>query len=629
VSRLALVLGLLVSALVLGQALPRIGDHFLGIEYVDHYGTQWFYWYLSDAVRHGRSLTHTALFFHPYGKDIFGHTGSNLLDAFLALPFLWGFGPVLGYNLFVLAGFVGTAWAFARLARDFVDDRLAIGIAVLIGTFSPYALFEAVEGRPTQALLGLGALFVRSLWRLGDRPRIWDALQAGLWLGLLGYQYWFYAVFFGLAAVVHGLWRLFDGGGLPSLGRHLVAALTALTLVGPVAFPMVADSVDHGGVPGLLDVDAWTWATTPPVTVEGITVGLFEWHPLHGGTGFQVQNPDGTEVFLDHARWGPLGLVAILFLYLRYPGRLRRGPVLAVIALCTVLAAGPIVLVGQTALPNPVFVELLRAARFMRRLWWPARAYAVIVVLGVPMLAVALAEVRARLGAGRQQLVALGLVALHLVGLRVDKLVPFPTWDATVPAGYRCLASGPAGAIIELPYSWTQAHLYYQTAHGRPIFGGMIENNPVFAPEAAVTLREDNTFAAALMALSRLDRVEHDPVLPEDRQAVRDLGYAYVVLQRDAFVVTGDARSLMDNAARTRGRSMERSLSQLLGAPVWEDARIVIWSPWGDPAPCGEEVERETVAVGRPDEDPAAMVQGTPEDQRIHRAMADSGGQPP
>lgn len=618
-NRLALLLSATVLLLVLGRSAPALGTHFLGIEYVDHYGTQWFYWYLHDALTHGKSLTHSDLFFHPYGKDIFAHTGSNLLDAVLAVPFLWLFGPVLGYNLFVLTAFVGTAGAFHLLVRDYTDDRLAAGVAVLVGTVTPYALFEAVEGRPTQALLGFGALFVRSLWRLGDRPRIWDALQAGLWLAALGYQYWFYAVFFGLAALVHGAWRLFDGGGLPSLGRHVVAALTALMLVGPVAFPMVADTMDQGTVPGLLDVDQWSLAASPPVTVEGITIGLFEWHPLRGGTGFQIQNPDGTEVFLDHAHWGPLGLLVVLVLWLRHPGRLRRGPVLAVLLLCTVLSAGPIFLVGRTAFPNPAFTALLVALRFMRRLWWPARAFAVIAVLTAPMLAVGLAGVRARAGEARQRWVAVGVVAVHLLGLRMDKLVPFPAWDATVPAGYRCLATGSPGAIIELPYSWTQAHLYYQTAHGRPIFGGMIENNPVFAPAEAVRLREENTFAAALMALSRLDRVDHAPVTPEDRQAVRDLGYAYVVLQRDAFVVPGDTMTLMDNAARTRQRSMERGLSELLGRPVWEDARVVIWSPWGDPAPCGDEIEKETDAIGRPDEDPAAMVEGSPEEQQFHR----------
>ena len=57
------------------------------------------------------------------------------------------------------------------------------------------------------------------------------------------------------------------------------------------------------------------------------------------------------------------------------------------------------------------------------------------------------------------------------------------TWDAYVPAGFRCLAGGAEGAVIELPYSWTQAHLYYQIEHGRPIMGGMLENNETFTPD--------------------------------------------------------------------------------------------------------------------------------------------------
>jgi len=54
---------------------------------------------------------------------------------------------------------------------------------------------------------------------------------------------------------------------------------------------------------------------------------------------------------------------------------------------------------------------------------------------------------------------AAGLVvlSLQLVELSSLGLVPFPSWDGRVPAGYRCLAEGPAGAVPELPHAWNQA----------------------------------------------------------------------------------------------------------------------------------------------------------------------------
>lgn len=625
-SRARLLLVLAAWLLVFGLAAPRLADGFLGIEYVDHYGTQWFYWYLSDALENGKSLTSSALFFFPYGKDIFAHTGSNLLDAFAAWPFLQLFGTVLGYNLFVLAALGASAWCVSRLIRVYTDDPLAVTVGSLVGTLSPYVLFELVEGRPTQALLGLGALFFRSVHRSLTLPGLANPLLAGLWLGLLGYQYWFYAVFFGLAAVTWTLVHLVDApprGRLGAFGRLTFAALVSVTVVAPVALPMVVDTaVDATSVPGLLDTDTWSLAATPPETVEGITVGLFEWQPLRGTTGFQVQNPDDSEVFLQHASWGPAGLLAALLLFLRYPGRLPRRSTLAMLAVATVLAVGPVLLIGDLALPNPPYIWLVKAVGFLRRLWWPARAYAVIAVWIGPMVAVALGEIRARHGSGAQRGAALAFGLVHLVGLRVDKLVPFPTWDATIPAGYQCLAQGPEGAILELPYSWTQAHLYYQTFHHRPMFGGMIENNAVFAPAEAVTFRETNTFVAALLATARLDTDDFETVSPADQEAVRAMGYRYVVLQRDAFVVRSEDDTMMDNAARTRMRRVERTLDGLMGKPVWADARVMIWAPWGDPSPCADAPPPvDARPVGRPDEDPSERLLAGPDEQKFKRIV--------
>ena len=607
---------------VFGPAVPALSRAFLGIEYVDHYGTQWFYWYLSDAITHGKSLATSDLFFYPFGKDIFAHTGSNLLDAVAAWPFVTVFGTVLGYNLFVLAAIAWSAWCFSLLVRSYTDDPVAIAIGTGIGALSPYVLFELVEGRPTQAILGLGALFFRSFQRTLTRPGIADALLTGLWLGLLGYQYWFYAVFFGLAAVAGGLAHLTRAADRPAtLARLAVGALMAVTLVAPVALPMVVSTaVDATSVPGLLDTDQWNLTATPPVTVEGITVGLFEWQPFRGTTGFQVQNPDGSEVFLQHASWGPVGLLLIVLLHLRFPGRLDRRVTLAMLVTAAVLAVGPVLLVGSLALPNPPYIALIKTVGFLKRLWWPARAFAVISVLIAPMVAVALAEVRARWTRRAFQGAAATVLVTHGVGLGVDKLVPFPTWDATVPAGYQCLAQGPEGAIIELPYSWTQAHLYYQTLHHRPIFGGMIENNAVFAPEAAVAFRESNTLIGALLATARLDTDDFPEVTDADRAAVYDLGYRYVVLQRDAFVIESVDDTLMDNAARTRMRRLERTLDRLLGKPVWGDARILIWAPWGDGAPCAPgSVTPDVRAEGRPDEDPASRMLKGPDEQKFER----------
>lgn len=621
---LLVVLGLF--AAVFGAELAGLAERFLGLEYVDHYGTQWFYWYTERQLRAGQGFGHTDLFFFPWGKDVFAHTGSNVLDGVLALPFRAVFGPVLGYNLFVLAGMLATGGAFWLLARDHSDDRLACGVGAALFTLSPYLLHDLTEGRPTQAIVVAPVLFLWQLLRVGRRPGLAAPVLAGLFLAISGYQYWFYALFGGLAALAHGLWLLArplpdSGGRAATFARHALMAAVALVLVSPVAVPLAAAAASDGEVPGLLDVSTWSLRASPPVTVEGQTIGLFVWQPLRRWSGFHVLDDGLGEHLLDQALLLPWFWPLILLLWAWRPGRLPRGATLAAALVLMVLATGSVLVVGAHALPNPPFVWLSQALGVMQRLWWPARALALFTVLLGLMLVVLLDQLGRR--APRLQLAAVLLVSgLWAAELRAAGHVPFPSWDATVPAGYRCLADGPQGAVIELPHAWTQAHLYYQSVHGRPIMGGMLENNPVFTPPEVVTLRQDNTFVATLATASRLG-ADAEPFTAEDKQAVYDLGYRYVLLQKDAHVRPPRAGSRHDNVQRTRLRRLQKGMRRMLGEPVYDDARIIIFAPWGDPAPCAPDaVESDRVARGPTELHADAMVHGELQDTELERVWS-------
>ncbi len=623
------VLSLLSLAAVLGPALPWLGSRFLGLEYVDHYGTQWFYWYTARQIRSGSELGHTDLFFFPWGKDIFKHTGTNVLDAMMAAPFRALLGPVLGYNAFLLALFALTGWAFHRMARDFTEDRLAAGAATLLFTLSPYALFEALEGRPTQAILLFPVLFVRYTLQAARR-RGWQApFIAGVMLALAGYQYWYYAFFGGVVALAHGLWHLArplpdSGGRWRTLARHALIAAVALAVTLPVGLPLLRAGA--AGVPGLLDAARWTLTANPPVTVEGMTVGMHLWQPFRLYSGFYVMDKSGVERFMGDAVLMPWMFLPLVALAAYRPGKQDRGALLAMTGAVVLLAMGPLVLVGDWALPNAPFLWLYRSVGFLQRLWWPARALAYgDVLLGLAALA-ALAALGGR--PRRQAAAAAALTLLWGVELWRGWMLPFPTWDAHVPAGYRCLASGPEGALIELPYSWTQAHLYYQTAHGRPILGGMLENNVVFTPKEVQDLAEDNALVRALLAVTRTGKADLTWT-DTDKQELYDLGYRYVVLQRDAFTPRESGSGLLDNALRSRQRTMREQLRHYLGEPVYTDARINIYSPWGEPSPCQRgDVEPDKEPRGKTEDSIDARLVRRPDKQVIHRVFEPAATEP-
>ena len=124
--------GGLVGALAVGVFVAlfapeaaNLGARFLGQEAVDAYGTHWFYWFVERSLADHTSLSHTDLYFYPFGKDIYAHTGANVLDAIVALPFRWALGAVRGYNAFVLAALLANGLAAWRLMGQFTDSRVA------------------------------------------------------------------------------------------------------------------------------------------------------------------------------------------------------------------------------------------------------------------------------------------------------------------------------------------------------------------------------------------------------------------------------------------------------------------------------------------------------------------------
>ena len=626
---LVILLCVLLVGAVFGPSVPLLSENLLGVEYVDHYGTQWFYWFVEHQLETQQSMGHTDLYFHPWGKDIFLHTGANVLDGYLALPFRRVLGPTLGYNVVVLVGLFSAGLAFWFLARDYTEDRIAALLGSVLFALSPFVLFELVEGRPTQAVLTLPVLFVLFVLRSGRRSGLLAPILAGVFLALTGYQYWFYAFFGGMICAAHGLWRFARppqdaGSRWRQFGRHTLIAAVALTLTAPVGLPLITLAAEAGNVPGLLDVDRWGLFASPPITVEDQTIGLFLWQPLRRLAGFYVIEAGPQERLLAQAVLVPMTSFVALALMLWRPGKLPRGAIVAMAIMAGLLAMGPIFVVYKTVLPNPFFIWLVKSVGFLQRLWWPARAAAYLsILLGLANVAVLVwAATRSK----RLQLAAAVVLSVAWAAeLHLADVLPYPSWNADIPAGYRCLASGPPGAIMELPYSWTQAHLYYQTAHARPIMGGMLENNEVFTPAEFTELVDTNRFVSQLFAVAKLS--ETDPSWsPEDQQAVYDLGYRYVVAQKDAFFHGGNMPGLMDNVMRLRMRNLRKTLRVKLGPPLYEDARVAIFSPWGAPAPCDRaDVEPDKVTLGLTEVSADQRILRTPESQLIHRPWIDRG----
>jgi len=601
-----------------GRNLPRLRTHFYGVEDVDAYGTWWFHAFVAQRVAEGGSWRHTDAFFHPVGKDLLRDTGANVLDALIALPLRAAFGPVAGENLLMLLGLAAAAWAFSRLARVFFDDAAAVWTGALLFALSPYALHEWVEGRPTQALLVLFPLLWLQVHRTLASPGWRAPLVGGLLLAAVGYQYWFYGLFSGWICGAMALAALVRpgssaGGRAAIVGRIALLGGVALILCAPVALPLWrAAAADD--VTGLLDTSRWSMAELSLRTLRDEPVSMTSFQPWTGRVLTWVVAADGS----DRLIWGGQLLSAaaalLVLLGLWRPGGLGRRQWGTVVLVAGGISLGPLVWVGEQSWTNPLYVGLVEQVSVMRRLWWPVRAWAWLSV-AVALAATAALAWAGRRGVATRTVATLLATAGWMAGLWWDGLVPFPAWSAAVPAGYTCLAHGPPGAILELPYGYSQAHLYYQATHGRPMFGGMAERSTLFEPQEHRSFRLGNRYVKAL-----LDTVDAGTPpgawRPEDRDALAERGYRYVVLQKDAFVQSGtaEAQEMAQAVRRTRLRKLRVALPELLGDPVYEDARLVIYAPWGGGSPCATvpvdpDTEPRRAVVDREDLRPGGRVE--------------------
>jgi len=576
-----------VLALVFGPGMSAWGTAYVGADDVDTWGTQWFYWVIGRRILEGEPVAHTGLLFHPWGKDVYLHTGGNVLDAALALPFRFLLGPQLGYNVFVLAVLLANGLGAAALCRELGAPRLGAGLLGAMVVVDPYTLGELEGGRPTQAVLIFVFLFWRDWLRLARGGSWGVALRAGLWLGLTGLCYWFYAIFGVMAAVLTApVLVLGQPRMVPLFGRMVLAGLVSATVALPLAWPML-QALGAQEVPGMLALDQLT--ATPPslVTREGWDVGLHILEPASRRIGFLFGDGEVLRFVADHrAMSTPLLVAAVLGLILQ---RDRRSVAVGcVLVLGLLLATGP--QLGSDGPVDVLYIGLTEVIGPLRRLWWPSRALVLVVVAGVAGAALLLARLDKRPGVAA--LVAGLLVASGAAELHVSGPVPLSMASAEVPDVYRCLASAESGALIELPYGGKPARLHYQAVHGQPLFGGMLEDNPVFAPSDHVALREDNTWLLALFAAVEPrelgGRGASEARLETDRAALGELGFQYVLVDHQ------EVRARLEGAGNTTGaRRHERvvrvRMSRLLGAAVYDDGTHALYLPWGGSLSCDEE----------------------------------------
>jgi hypothetical protein len=130
---------------------------------------------------------------------------------------------------------------------------------------------------------------------------------------------------------------------------------------------------------------------------------------------------------------------------------------------------------------------------------------------------------------------------------------------------------------MELPYGSPDDHVFRQTLHHQPTFGGMFDDNPEFTPPEQLRFREQSV---AFLGLDTWARSGQGPALmAADLEPLKALGIRYFVFDQTAI-------ARVDAARTRRSRALRHGVREFLGTPVIEDERFVLYAPFGEAAIC-------------------------------------------
>ncbi len=560
---LSLYLAIAVAGVVPTLLVPgsTVGDG------VDAFGTHWFFWWIRVCVENFGDPSHTPLFFYPYGKDVFAHTGNNFVDAVLSVPFQWVFGHTLYSPAWTVVLQLGNALAFRPLARYVLGDTFAAFAATLLWMINPFVIFEITAGRPTQAMCWFLPVALLYFLKCAREPGWGNAAWLGIAVAMAGWTYWFTGYFLVLLLLPLGVWELRAASDRKRvLARWALGVAVCAALVAPGIAGMIG-AVDAGRVPGIDPTEGSIFEPPKPIA-NNVSADLH---------GLWLMEFYGAPLFFNPA-WGLPLLVVPWLKKLPIPG--GRGRWVAALLFVIAFAGGTLFRLGESTVVMPHYMVLYRYLPFFDRLWFPYRMAAVAFIPAAILVGSACALLpRPRLAVG--VLAAVGLLA--------------QVWAGTWPFNHR-VARAPAmvadlknhgGGVIFLPMNIQHDGLMWQTDFQLPTFGGMGESAPLFWP-AEFRKRLNNSLIKNLRGAA-MTPAQPRKIVQKQRELIENEGFRWVILRRSLLETELKRQLELTPGSFDKDARMDETiaaLSALLGSgPVGVDGDAVMWDLRGGYVP--------------------------------------------
>jgi hypothetical protein len=429
--------GYVVLLVIMSWPLARDLAHSGPMDRPDGRLNAWILAWAGQAAWTQPSRTFQAPAFHPL-PDVLAFSENLLLPAALVEPLQRWSGPVLAYNLTLLASLLLSGVGVQLLVRRVTGDALAAFVAGAAFAAGPYRWIRTAHlHAQLTVLLPLALLTLDRFW---ERRTLRRALAVGLLLALQALA----SIYLGAitAATLAVAIAVALAGGLRSreLGRLALAGLLAALALVPVMRPYLRMRAFEGQEFTLESVADFA-ATLPSYAAAGT--------PAWGWATQRLLDP----ATLRDALFPGLTLLVLGVAGLAAAPRRYRAVAIAASAAAIVLSLGPGTAVYRFLHEHVVLVRGLRALS----------RFAV-----VPMLALSVLSGLAL--AGRRRLLAwtaLGLVMVESANLPLR----LQRYDGPSPAT-RWLAGG-RGAVLVLPLAEDDTRVMLDgLVHGRPLVNG-------------------------------------------------------------------------------------------------------------------------------------------------------------
>ena len=528
----AIALGIGLCAAVMGGAWFDLGQSLPGVYNDDWANGVYLHHQVHEALAAGRLDLSDPNQFFPFGYNPVHTNGGNSLEMVVSGLFRMALPWPYWLSVAALAWIPLNLLAFVPLGRRLWDRPSVILAAAATWAVFPPVLDHIGAGRLTQAaLIGL-PLAVAGMLDVahgGGRRSRW--LAAAGW-ALTGLGYWYNALFVGLFLPAIW-WALRTPGNGLRFARELVqVAAMALAMVSPVLLVVFWPVLMGGSMPGS-HIDPTQMNIVFPDAlhlVGGQAPGLVNWLPYSMMAG--------------------IGLFAVA-------GR-RRALWGSLMAMGVVCALGPGQEIAGTAYRMPYWL-LWKTVPGLASMFHPDRW---ILVTGLFLSIAAVDGFAARLPR-----VAWAVPLGVMVQLWVRGDAPMATWTPSVPPHWQALASDTEpGAVIVIPMDYGQLAGQYQRVHGRPLLGGMLEDQPWRHPP------EWRAYVAGNEVLRRLRSVSYgqgelgEPSAAAWAQLESD-GFSHIVYDAESWVKS-QRRADVHPAAHLRSS---------LGEPDFESPSGMVW----------------------------------------------------